>query len=74
MSAAGVDWTGMRRADFDPAAPLDLVDARAVARRVKAVAHANGTDALFGDEPPAPRPARPRGPAGTPAPQDDALF
>ncbi|MGY1502978.1 hypothetical protein ACW4TU_41490 [Streptomyces sp. QTS52] len=72
--AQGIDWSAMQRADFDPTEPLALVDARAVARRVEAVAHTNGTGALFGDEPPARRATRTRGPAVTSAPQDDALF
>jgi len=72
--AQGIDWSTMQRADFDPAAPLALVDARAVTRRVEAVAHTNGTDALFGDEPTARRAARTRRPAVASAPQDDALF
>ncbi|MFK0159064.1 hypothetical protein ACIQVK_44220 [Streptomyces sp. NPDC090493] len=70
----GIDWSTMQRADFDPSAPLALVDTRAVTRRVDAVAHANGTDALFGDEPTAPRAARTRRPAVASTPQDDALF
>lgn len=78
MTAArgGRDWTRMQRADFDPAAPLALVDVRAVPRRVDAVAHANGTDALFGDEPTSPRATRTRTrtPAVPSTPQDDTLF
>ncbi|MFE4583006.1 hypothetical protein [Streptomyces chartreusis] len=70
----GIDWSTMRRDDFDQAAPLALVDARAVTRRVEAAQHANGTDALFGDEPAAPRATRTRRPAAAPTPQDDALF
>ncbi|MGX1268005.1 hypothetical protein [Streptomyces phaeoluteigriseus] len=73
-SPQGIDWRTMERADFDPAAPLALVDARAVTRRVDAVAHSNGTDALFGEEPPAPRASRTRRPAVASAPQDDTLF
>lgn len=72
--AQGIDWTTMRRADFDPDEPLALVDDRAVSRRAEAAPHANGTDALFGDEPTARRPARTRGPAVASTPQDDALF
>ncbi|MEU9783613.1 hypothetical protein AB0H92_22060 [Streptomyces phaeochromogenes] len=71
---AGQDWTGMRSADFDQAQPLALVDARAVTRRVEAAPHANGTDALFGDEPTRPRTTRTRRPAAGATPQDDALF
>ncbi|MGW4087029.1 hypothetical protein ACWEGS_28755 [Streptomyces sp. NPDC004822] len=70
----GIDWSTMRRSDFDPAAPLALVDARAVPRRVEAAPHANGTDALFGDEPAAPRAARARRSAGPATPHADALF
>ncbi|MFD5856119.1 hypothetical protein [Streptomyces chartreusis] len=70
----GIDWSTMRRDDFDQAAPLALVDKRAVTRRVEAAPHANGTDALFGDEPTRPRPTRTRGPAVASTPQDDALF
>lgn len=73
-SPQGIDWTAMQRADFDPAAPLALVDARAVTRRVEAVAHTNGTDALFGDEPTGRRATRTRRPAVASAPQGDALF
>ncbi|SEE82933.1 hypothetical protein SAMN05216483_6687 [Streptomyces sp. 2131.1] len=69
-----IDWATMHRADFDPAAPLTLVDAQAVARRVEAAPHANGTDALFGDEPTQPRATRTRRPAAVATPQDDALF
>lgn len=72
--AQGIDWSTMQRADFDPSSPLALVDARAVTRRVEAAPHANGTDALFGDEPTARRATRTRGPAVASAPQDDALF
>jgi hypothetical protein len=68
------DWTTMQRADFDPDAPLALVDDRAVSRRVQAAPHANGTDALFGDEPTPRRAPRTRGPAVASTPQDDALF
>ncbi|MEU1275641.1 hypothetical protein [Streptomyces sp. NPDC005799] len=73
-SPQGIDWSTMQRADFDPGAPLALVDDRAVTRRVQAVAHTNGTEALFGDEPTGRRAARTRGPAVASAPQDDALF
>ncbi|MEV8344484.1 hypothetical protein [Streptomyces niveus] len=73
-SPQGIDWSTMQRADFDPSAPLALVDARAVARRVEAAPHANGTDALFGEELPARRATRTREPATGSAPQDDALF
>lgn len=70
----GIDWTTMRRADFDPTAPLALVDKRSVTRRVEAAPHANGTDALFGEEPTPRRATRTRGPAVASTPQDDALF
>ncbi|MFI7415282.1 hypothetical protein ACIBU0_42280 [Streptomyces sp. NPDC049627] len=70
----GIDWSTMQRADFDPAAPLALVDKRAVTRRVEAAPHANGTDALFGDAPTPPRATRARRPAVSATPQDDALF
>jgi hypothetical protein len=73
-SPQGIDWTAMQRADFDPAAPLALVDKRAVTRRVEAAPHANGTDALFGDEPTRPRATRTRRPAVASTPQNDALF
>jgi hypothetical protein len=64
----------MQRADFDPDAPLALVDDRAVTRRVEAAPHANGTDALFGDEPRPARPTRRKAPAVAAAPETDALF
>jgi hypothetical protein len=64
----------MRRADFDEGAPLALVDADTVVRPVLAVAHTNGTDALFGDESTGRRATRTRGPAVAPGPQSDALF
>ncbi|MCX5182588.1 hypothetical protein [Streptomyces sp. NBC_00268] len=72
--AQGIDWSTMQRADFDPDAPLALVDTRAVSRRVEAAPHANGTDALFGDAPTGRRASRTRRPAVPSAPQDDALF
>ncbi|MGA5453844.1 hypothetical protein ACPCVO_45245 [Streptomyces umbrinus] len=50
------------------------MDARAVTRRVEAAPHANGTDALFGDEPTRPRATRTRRPAAGHTPQDDVLF
>ncbi|MFF8696319.1 hypothetical protein ACF08W_29310 [Streptomyces sp. NPDC015144] len=70
----GINWSTMHRADFDPAAPLALIDKRFVSHRVEAAPHMNGTDALFGDEPIRPRAARARRPAAAPAPHDDALF
>ena len=70
----GIDWTAMRRPDFDEGAPLALVDTRAVSRRVDAVAHTNGTEALFGEAPRPGRTRRSRGPAVAPGPQSDALF
>lgn len=69
----GIDWTTMQRADFDPAAPLALVDARTVTR-VQAVAHTNGTDALFGDAPTDRSATRTRRPAAAPTPDTDTLF
>ncbi|MFF4902340.1 hypothetical protein [Streptomyces sp. NPDC001068] len=68
------DWSAMRRADFDPTAPLALVEARDVTRRVEAVPDACGTDALFGDEPRPARPAHRSRPAVADAPEADALF
>ncbi|GAA2439269.1 hypothetical protein [Streptomyces glaucus] len=70
----GRNWATMRRSDFEEGAPLALVDDSEVARPVPAVAHANGTEALFGDEPAAPRAPRPRRSAPAPAPAADALF
>jgi hypothetical protein len=64
----------MSRADFDPTATLALVEARDVTRRVEAVEHANGTDALFGDEPRPARPTRRKAPAVAAGPEADALF
>ncbi|MER6616353.1 hypothetical protein [Streptomyces xantholiticus] len=72
--AQGMDWFAMRRADFDKGAPMALVDARAVTRPVPAVAHQNGTDALFGDAPTTRRATRTSGPAVASEPQTDALF
>ncbi|MFF1600744.1 hypothetical protein ACFVYV_25100 [Streptomyces mirabilis] len=68
------NWSAMRRADFDPTATLALVEARDVTRRVEAAPHANGTEALFGDEPRPARPARRKAPAVAAAPEADALF
>ncbi|MFE1206391.1 hypothetical protein ACFW5V_32410 [Streptomyces sp. NPDC058762] len=73
-SPQGRDWSVMRRADFDEGAPLALVDAETLTRRVEAVPDACGTEALFGDAPTARRAPRPRMPARGAAPQDDALF
>lgn len=73
-SSQGRDWAAMTAADFDEGAPLALVDAGTVSRSVLAVAHSNGTDALFGD---APRPQRAtgrRGPAVGPADDTATLF
>ncbi|MEU1592724.1 hypothetical protein ABZ468_07655 [Streptomyces sp. NPDC005708] len=70
----GRNWATMRRADFDPAAPLDLVDARAVSRPVPAVVHSNGTDALFGDEPRPQRGTGRRKPAPGPVDDDTATL
>ncbi|MFD7501568.1 hypothetical protein [Streptomyces sp. NPDC059850] len=68
------DWARMRRADFDPSAPLDLVDARAVSRSVPAVAHMNGTEALFGEVPTPLHPTRTRRSAAPTTEGTDALF
>lgn len=70
----GRDWSEMRRADFDEGAPLALVEADEVKRPVLAVPDDCGTEALFGDEPIAPRAPRPRRSAPTPAPATDTLF
>lgn len=70
----GRDWSRMARADFDDSAPLALVDARAVSRAVPAVAHSNGTDALFGEDPTPARPARTRRPAAPPTEDTSTLF
>lgn len=72
--AQGRDWIAMRRADFDPDAPLALVDADTLTRPVLAVPDAFGTEALFGDAPTGRRATRTRGPAVSPDPQPDALF
>ncbi|MFB6629947.1 hypothetical protein ACFCWY_08635 [Streptomyces sp. NPDC056362] len=72
-SPQGRDWSAMTRADFDPSAPLAMVDAGAV-KRPLAVPHRNGTDALFGDEPTSSRASRARRPAVGGPPQADALF
>ncbi|NML55097.1 hypothetical protein HHL19_35790 [Streptomyces sp. R302] len=53
-SPQGINWSTMRRADFDGSADDALVDAADV-RRPVATQHANGTDALFGDAPRARR-------------------
>ncbi len=68
------DWARMRRADFDDSTPLDLVDARAVSRSVPAVAHTNGTEALFGEDPTPIRPARTRRPAAPTIEDTGILF
>lgn len=68
------DWSTMTRADFDPDAPLALMEARTVGRRVEAAPHANGTDALFGDVPRPARTASRRQPAAPDGPEPDALF
>ncbi|WP_399554021.1 hypothetical protein [Streptomyces anulatus] len=72
-SSPGQDWRGMRRADFDPDAPLALVDADRVPRAVPAVPDRSGTEALFGEAPVERRPAR-RAPAPGPAVEADTLF
>ncbi|MFB7403302.1 hypothetical protein ACFCZR_24315 [Streptomyces rubiginosohelvolus] len=72
-SSPGQDWRGMRRADFDPDAPLALVDADAVAKVVPAVPDRYGTEALFGEAPAERRPAR-REPAPGPAAETEPLF
>ncbi|GAA5070556.1 hypothetical protein [Streptomyces similanensis] len=71
--AQGRDWTAMHRADFDPTAPLALVDHRSVSRRLEAVTHSNGTEALFGEAPKAGRTPRPSRPAAT-DPDTETLF
>ncbi|MFJ2225621.1 hypothetical protein ACIOFY_36965 [Streptomyces anulatus] len=72
-SSPAQDWRGMRRADFDPDAPLALVDADRVPKVVPAVPDRYGTDALFGEAPVERRPAR-REPAPGPAAGTDTLF
>jgi hypothetical protein len=72
--STGRDWSAMRSADFDEDKPLALVDARAVARRVEAAPHTNGTDALFGDAPVARRARRTPQPAVGPTEEPDTLF
>ncbi|MFI5990354.1 hypothetical protein ACIBAC_00670 [Streptomyces sp. NPDC051362] len=71
---SGRDWSTMRRVDFDPSAPLALVDEDDVARPVLAVPDAFGTEALFGDEPRPMRNGRRRTPAVPAPPEVDALF
>ncbi|MEU2969015.1 hypothetical protein ABZ687_29060 [Streptomyces ardesiacus] len=73
-SPQGRDWSAMRRADFDEGAPLALVDADTLTRRIEAVPDAYGTEALFGDAPIGRRAPRPRRPAVGAGPQNDALF
>ncbi|MFE6639533.1 hypothetical protein ACFVFT_38535 [Streptomyces tendae] len=72
--AQGRDWSTMRRADFDEGAPLALVEADTLTRKVEAVPDAYGTEALFGDAPTSRRATRARRPAVGAAPQGDALF
>ncbi|MFK0294291.1 hypothetical protein ACIQU6_27990 [Streptomyces sp. NPDC090442] len=71
----GRSWSQMGRADFDTAAPLALVDDRAVRAevRVPAAPDAYGTAALFGDEVSVRRVAPPRA-VRRQAPQADTLF
>ncbi|MGD6751646.1 hypothetical protein [Streptomyces sp. BH105] len=72
---SGRDWSQMGRGDFDAAAPLALVDVRdaRAATPVPAVPDRFGTEALFGDEAPVPRP-RGRRRIEQAEPQGDALF
>ncbi|MFG2975900.1 hypothetical protein ACGFYY_23355 [Streptomyces sp. NPDC048331] len=58
-------WAGMTTADFDTKAPLTLAVEPGPARIV-AAQHRSGTDALFGEEPPAP--AAPHAPGARRAP------
>ncbi|MGI5337739.1 hypothetical protein ACQEVS_10220 [Streptomyces sp. CA-181903] len=71
----GRDWRQMRRADFDPSAPLALVEEALVRSgvRVPAVPDRYGTAALFGDEP-STRRAVPHRRGKAEPPQRDALF
>ncbi|MFJ1552781.1 hypothetical protein [Streptomyces mirabilis] len=73
-AAQGMDWSVMRRADFDEQAPLALVDADAVTRPVLAVPDACGTEALFGEAPTPKRPTRTRVPAPTSTQNTGTLF
>ncbi|MEV7512131.1 hypothetical protein AB0O57_29660 [Streptomyces sp. NPDC091201] len=70
----GPDWSLMPRSAFDHDVPLALVDVDAVRRPVLAVPDAYGTEALFGEEPPAARPTRPVRPARMPEREPDMLF
>ncbi|MGW2550039.1 hypothetical protein [Streptomyces sp. NPDC001635] len=72
-SPQGRNWAAMTAADFDEGAPLELLDAGTVSRPVLAVAHSNGTDALFG-EAPRQRGAARRTPAPGPADDTATLF
>ena len=70
----GPDWRRMARADFDPSAPLTLVDADAIGRPVPAIPDECGTAPLFGEDPKPKRAPGTRRPAAT-SPQDtDTLF
>ncbi|MFI6142381.1 hypothetical protein ACIBCC_29845 [Streptomyces griseus] len=71
-SSPGQDWRSMRRADFDPDAPLALVDPDTVAKVVPAVPDQYGTEALFGDAPAQRRPRRE--PAPDPVAEIEPLF
>lgn len=73
-SSPAQDWRSMRRADFDPDAPLALVDAERVPRAVPAVPDRVGTEALFGEALVQRRPAARRSPAPGPAVEADTLF
>ncbi|MFM9647816.1 hypothetical protein ACKI1S_16910 [Streptomyces galilaeus] len=70
----GRDWTSMVRADFDPSAPLALVDAHAVDRPVPAVPDECGTAPLFGEAPKPKRTTRPRTPAPALTEDTGTLF
>ncbi|MFM9698857.1 hypothetical protein [Streptomyces europaeiscabiei] len=68
------DWSAMVRADFDPSAPLALVDADAVHRAVPAVPDKCGTAPLFGEDPKPKRTTRPRRPAPASLEDTGTLF
>lgn len=74
MSAeAGKDWTGMGRADFDDTAPNQL-PVPAGPAWIPALPDRFGTEALFGEPTPGPRPrpGRPLAPADVDG--QDELF
>lgn len=66
------NWTAMNHAAFDSAAPNELNIPAAA--RIVAEPDRYGTSALFGEEPPPPRPSRPPRPAACDAEGQDALF